>query len=205
VSAVEDKIKSEGISFNEALLEVHQGFGNKTTVGYTNIIDFEKALFVDDKGFKAFTRNKQKTIAKKNRMRFWSIFKQMIMSSKFLLEYGLYILLVLIAYQYKPKAALMISLIALVLPELLKLKYVFKKGVRYSLSASMVGGISSAILCLQSGLVNFYKDEFTFNDVVDYRYVICFYILLYSLFRANYNLYKEVLSTTINRYNLLMS
>ena len=29
VSAVEDKINNKGVSFNEALLEVHRGFGNQ--------------------------------------------------------------------------------------------------------------------------------------------------------------------------------
>jgi hypothetical protein len=206
VSAVEDKIENEGVSFNEALLEVHRGFGNQfIEFGVPKRQIFEKGLYQSNIGFKKFTKNKQKEISKKNRKRYWVLFKKTILSIRFLLEYALFILLVFAVYQYQPKTALLVALIALVIPELLKFKYVFKKGVRHSLNANMVGLLNSSFLCFQGMIIDFYKDEFTVNGIVDYRYIIGFYMLVYPLTRVSFNLYREVLNITKERYKLLVS
>ncbi|MBC3845719.1 hypothetical protein H8K90_04970 [Winogradskyella echinorum] len=206
VSAVEDKITNDGTSFNEALLEIHKSFGNQfIEFGVSKTEVLTKGLYQSNIGFKKFTRNKQKEIGRKNRKRYWIILKDTLMSVSFFLEYIILILLVLASYQYKPKTALLITLVALVIPELLKFKYVFKKGVRHSLNANMVGLLNSSFLCFQGLILDFYKEEFTFNGVVDYRYIICFYLLVYPLTRASFNLYKEVLNTVKARYKLLIS
>ncbi|WP_299098130.1 hypothetical protein [uncultured Winogradskyella sp.] len=206
VSAVEDKMTNEGISFNEALLDVHRSFGNQfIEFGVSKDKIFEKGLYQSNAGFKKFIRNKQKEIGRKNRKRYWVIFRETFFLQKFILEYIVFILAIFITYQYKPKAAFMIALLALVVPELLKFKYVFKKGVRHSLNANMVGLLNTSFLCFQGMFLDFYKDEFTYNGIIDYRYIICFYVLVYPLVRVSFNLYKEVLNTTKERYKLLIS
>ena len=206
VSAVEDKMTNEGISFNEALLEVHRGFGNQLIKGSIPQSDiWTKGLYQSNIGFKKFIKTKQKEIGRKNRKRYWFIFRETFFSLGFILEYIVFILAIFMTYQYKPKAAFMIALLALVAPELLKFKYVFRKGVRHSLNANMVGLLNTSFLCFQGMLLDFYKDEFTYNGIIDYRYIISFYVLVYPLVRVSFNLYREVLNTTKERYKLLIS
>ncbi|WP_179334012.1 hypothetical protein [Winogradskyella costae] len=206
VSAVEDKITNEGVSFNEALLDVHRGFGNQCIeFGVPKGKIFESGLYQSNIGFKKFTKNKQKEISRKNRKRYWVLLKQTLLSYSFMLEYLLFVMMIFVSYQYKPKTALLVALITLAIPELLKFKYVFRKGVRHSLNANMVGLLNSSFLCFQGAILNFYKDEFTYNGIVDYRYIIGFYVLIYPLTRVSFMLYKEVLNTTKERYQLLTS
>ena len=206
VSAVEDKMTNEGVSFNEALLDIHRGFGNQfIEFGVSKDKIFEKGLYQSNAGFKKFIKNKQKEIGRKNRKRYWVIYRETFFSLGFILEYIVFILAIFMTYQYKPKAAFMIALLALVAPELLKFKYVFRKGVRHSLNANMVGLLNTSFLCFQGMLLDFYKDEFTYNGIIDYRYIICFYVLVYPFVRVSFNLYKEVLNTTKERYKLLIS
>ena len=55
ISAVEDKMTNDGTSFNEALLEVHRGFGNPfIEFGVAKSDVFEKGLYQSNIGFKKF-------------------------------------------------------------------------------------------------------------------------------------------------------
>lgn len=206
VSYVENKIDNEGISFNEALLEVHRGFGNQI-MGFSvhEKKFFEKVLYESNVGFKKFIRNKQKEIGKQNRRQFWIIFRQILLSYQFLVEYMFYMFIIYFCYQYHAKTAFILTLLALALPEFFKIKYVFRKGIRHSLQSNMMGLLTTSFLCFQSGSLSFYKEEFTINGIVNYSYITIAYVMFYPFARASFKHYKLVLKTTIERYNLLIS
>ena len=84
VSSVEDKIDNEGISFNEALLEVHRGFGNQI-MGFSvhKKKFFEKGLYESNIGFKKFIRRKQKEIRRKHWKAYWRTFLPFVFSLRF--------------------------------------------------------------------------------------------------------------------------
>jgi len=101
ISSVEDKIQKKGTSFNQALLEIHEGFGNK--LGHFKTLSFEKSLFYSNKGFKAFTRAKQKEIGRKYRRLYLKGLKDLLISPKFLLEYVLFIVAFYFCYVRKSR------------------------------------------------------------------------------------------------------
>ena len=94
ISAVEDKIEKEGVSFNEALLDVHEGFGNNTKIwGIYNDKLMKSGLYADNKGFKNFTMQKQKELGRKYRKQTLKNLKSNCISIKFLIEYTAIVLL----------------------------------------------------------------------------------------------------------------
>lgn len=76
--------------------------------------------------------------------------------------------------------------------------------VRKSLTANMSGLLASSFLCFQGLILQFYKDEFTVDDITNYTYIICVYISVYPFVRASLNLYTKTLNSVIKRYNLLI-
>jgi len=206
VSAVEDKMTNSSVSFNDALLEVHSGFGNQLIKGSISKDEvWTKGLYQSNIGFKKFIRNKQKQIGRKNRKQYWAVLKQLLGSLNFILEYVLFMGLLYMIYQYNPKTAFIIAIVALVAPDLYKFRYVFKSRVYNSLNANMAGLINCTFICTQGAFISFYKDEFTLSGIVDYSYIICFYALLYPLTRASLNLYRQILKTERERYNLMVA
>lgn len=205
VSAVEDKIHNEGISFNEALLDVHRGFGNQLIKQRTQNQSLSKGLYQSNIGFKKFIKNEQKKVGRKHRRKYWIVLKKLLMSYTFIIEYALLVLLVFIIYQYQPKTAFIISLCAIALPHFYKFRYVFKKSVITSLAANMVDSFSISFLCFQGLILNFYKETFTYQGQLDYSYIIGFYLFLYPFFRAGIANYIKVIDKVRQRYNLLNS
>ena len=207
VSAVEDKIENEGISLNEALLEVHHGFGNRIHNGYSYELDFEKALFIDNKGFKKFTLKKQKEIGRKQRWHYWNTFLPFIISSHFLLELLALILVMWLTYSYFDfKAAFFVLLGAIVISEFSKIFIGgFKKFKSKSLNLQMA--FTFVIFYTQApywflNIFNWY-----FEDMTEKPYIILLIalIVVFVFSRHSLNTYKYTYNIYKKRYDLLIS
>lgn len=206
VSAVEDKIENKGISFNEALLEVHQGFGNRIQNGYTNEINFEKALFIDGKGFKKFTFKKQKEIGRKHRRVYRKTFLSFLLSYQFFLEYILLIILVLTINQFNPKMVFVIAMIACYIPELAKVFFgAFEKANLKSLNMQMAMTNSSLFISLSYFMI--YGFNSYYSGVLDKPYIIItvFCMILFPFLRQSFNCYKSILKENRRHYKMLIS
>ncbi len=204
VSSVEDKITIDGISLNEALLEVHEGFGNRTkTFGVESEKLLKYGLYVDSNGFKVFTRKKQKELSRKYRKINWRHLKSKLSSIKFLIEYIAFVLLFLTIYKFSPKSCFLIGLTVLILPNVYSIYYLIKyKSARKSLSFAMATG--SAMLVWSIYNLSFYILKEYYENTANMPQIIFVGVtcLFYPLVRTNIEVYKEVNKENKNIYNL---
>lgn len=204
VSAVEDKTENEGVSFNEALLEVHRGFGNQfKEFGIEKGKIFEKGLYQSNIGFKKFTRQKQKELGNKYRKITWKQLKMMLGSLKFLLEYITFILLFVSIYKFWPKSCFLAGLLVLILPTMYSAYYSIKdKSTRKSLSFAMATGSAMLVWALYN--LSFYILKDNYENVAAMPHIIFVVItcLSYPLVRANIAVFTIVYKENKKNYNL---
>jgi hypothetical protein len=204
VSAVEDKIANEGISFNEALLDVHRGFGNQfMEFGVIKSDVFEKGLYQSNIGFKKFIRNKQKEIGRKYRKITWKHLKIKLASIQFLLEYIGFILLFVSIYKFSPKSCFLIGLLVLILPNIYSSYYYFKdKSTRKSLCFGMATG--SAMMVWSIYNLSFYILKENYEIVANIPHIIFVIVtcLFYPLVRVNIEVYRKVYNENKTIYTL---
>ena len=207
VSAVEDKLENDGTSFNEALLEVHHGFGNRIHNGYTYNLDFEKALYIDNKGYKKFTFKKQKEIGKKQRRLYRKTFLPFLFSWQFLIELLTLILLTFTIYQYfGHKPALFLLLAAVAVTEFSKLALGgFKTFKNKSLNIQMTLTMVVFFTQISYWLLNVFNWYYEGSGSKPYFVLFIGMFLVFTLSRHCYNTYKKTYETYKNRYALLRS
>jgi len=206
VSSVENKMETQGVSFNEALLEVHHGFGNRIHNGYTYDLDFKKTLYIDHKGFKKFTLKAQKEMGRQHRKRFWNTFPKFLISFQFLIEFLIIIGVVFIVHQYSPKTAFIIALVTCFLPEILKVFFgVFDRSNRKSLKMQVAVNLSSLFMCLSYLLMTVFNSYY--EDMAHKPYVIMtiIFICLFPFIRHGLNTYKEIFKENKEKYTLMCS
>ena len=207
VSAVEDKIEKEGISFNEALLDVHQGFGNKTKIwGVYNDKLMKSGLYADNKGFKSFTMLKQKELGRKYRKQTWRQLKSNCISFKFLIEYAAIVLLFFTVFQYFPKAFIIIGLLVLMIPQLVVFCYTIKdKSTWKSLSFNIASSSAMFLWTIYNMGIYIFKDYY--EDVINKPYIIFVVItcLCYPFIRTLISVYINVYKKHKGTYNLKFS
>ncbi|WP_296315208.1 hypothetical protein [Winogradskyella sp. UBA3174] len=204
VSAVEDKIVNNGISFNEALLEVHRGFGNQfIEFGVAKSDVFEKGLYQSNIGFKKFIRQKQKEVGRKYRKITWKHLKIKFTNIQFLIEYIAFVLLFISIYKFSPKSSFLIGLLVLILPNIYSVYYFFKdKSARKSLSFSMATG--SAMFLWSMYNLSFYILKESYESVANIPYIIFVLVtcLFYPLVSVNIEVYRKVYKENKKIYNL---
>ncbi len=204
VSSVEDKITNKGTSFNEALLEVHRGFGNQfIEFGVPKSEIFEKGLYQSNIGFKKFTRKKQKELGGKYRKITWKHLKTKLTSFKFMIEYIAFVLLFVSIYKFSPKSCFMVGLLILILPNIYSIYYSIKdKSTRKSLSFAMATG--SAMLVWTMYNLAFYILKEYYENAANMPHIIFVVItcLFYPLVRTNIEVYKEVYNENKDIYKL---
>ena len=204
VSAVEVKIVNDGISFNEALLEVHRGFGNQfIEFGVPKDKIFEKGLYQSNIGFKKFTRKKQRELGRKYRIQSWKNAKRQLSDSFFLLEYICFIIFFLILYQFLPNYTFLTGLLVLMVPTFFSAYYSVKdKSTRKSLSFAMA--VSSAMLGWTLYNLGFYimKDYYGSVDEMPHIIFVVIPCLFYPFIKGSIKVYKQVYLNNKFNYNL---
>jgi len=194
VSAVEDKIENEGISFNEALLDVHQGFGNRTkTFGIYNDKLMKSGLYADNKGFKKFMLQKQKELGRKYRIKTWKDLKNNFKSFKFFVEYVAIVLLFFTVFQYFSKAFVIIGLLVLMIPQFIVFYYTIKdKSTWKSLSFNIASSSAMFLWSMYNLGVVIFKDYY--EGVTNKPYIIFVIIvcLCYPFIRTLTSVYIKV-------------
>ena len=206
-SAVEEKIEKEGISFNEALLEVHQSFGNSTEVyGIYHGKLLKEGLYADNNGFKKFERQKQKSIGRKLRKAHWQELKNLMFTPKFLLEFTAFGIISYYGFNFYPKVSSTLVLGLLMLPLFFSALHSIKDKVsKRSLNITMSSGIIMLAWSLYNMvfqlLVMLNKDQ----DNKPYYILFIAAILLYPIMRSStntylkyYNKYKTIFSKLTN-------
>ncbi|WP_282030253.1 hypothetical protein [Winogradskyella eximia] len=205
VSAVEDKMTNDGISFNEALLEIHHKFGNRIHNGYTYRLDFNKAIFIDNKGFKKFTLKKQKEIRRKHWNTYWRTFLPFVFSFRFLIEYIVLGFFTFIGYQYSIKSGLLVLISGVIISEFTKLFYGgLKKFKSKSLNIQMAVASSLLMTQIPFWIMTLFNSHY--EDVESKPYYILFVIftLLFIMSRHGLNNYINIYRTYKERFALLM-
>lgn len=207
VSAVEDKIETEGISFNEALLDVHKGFGNQSiTFGISKTEVFDKGLYQSNNGFKKFKRQKQKELGRKYRLQTWLALKKQLKSFNFLVEYAAVILLLFTVFKYYPLMAAVSGLVILFIPYSYSCVYYFKnKATRKSLSIAMVGNFGFFLFSMYNlgfQLCNMYFEKGEPKPYILFLLATC---ITYPILRAQLEVYIKVYTETLKVYNLKRS
>ncbi|WP_225035896.1 hypothetical protein [Winogradskyella sp. SM1960] len=204
VSAVEDKMANDGISFNEALLEIHRGFGNQfIEFGVSKDRIFEKGLYQSNIGFKKFTRNKQKELGRKYRKMTWNHLKTKFFTFKFWLEYIAVILSFITIYQIKPELSFLIGLLVLILPTIYSAYYTFKdKSTRKSLNFAMA--TSSAMLVWSMYNLSYYilKENYENAASMPDGFFVIVACLFYPMIRTNIDVYRKVYEENKKSFSL---
>ncbi|WP_452603034.1 hypothetical protein [Pontimicrobium sp. MEBiC06410] len=207
ILAVEYKITNEGISFNEALIEVHKGFGNTAnTYGVSLTSIFNKALYSDNKGFNKFTLSKQKELGRKLRKQIWRTVLDNFKTPKFLLEYIVIIFSLFIVFQNSEKAALILGVAFVFVPYTYILLYgVNKKFIRKSLNMSLVTNqLFGLVMLVQLPLntMNLFYDK---GEPKPYIIFIIMIFVLYPFVRASIDTYLKTANKYKTYYKLMHS
>ncbi|NRD18509.1 hypothetical protein HNV08_00500 [Winogradskyella eckloniae] len=207
VSAVEDKMTNDGISFNEALLDVHRSFGNQfIEFGVSKDKIFEKGLYQSNAGFKKFIRNKQKEIGRKHRKAYWKTFVPFITSIRFFVELLLLAIVTFVAYQYSIKAGLFAIMSGIFISEFTKLFYGGLKKFK-SKSLNIQSAVASSLLLTQLPywLIMLFNWNFENAEVKPYYILFCLFALLFVFSRHSVNNFIKIYNTYNERYKLLIS
>jgi len=206
VSAVEDKITIDGISFNEALLEVHRGFGNQLIKGsIPKDKVWTKGLYQSNIGFKKFIRQKQKEIGRKHRIFYRKTFFSFLSSKQFIFEFLALIIVVYSIYQYNPKTAFIVSMVACVTPELIKLGIgSFEKANRKSLNMQMAMATGSLFMSINYFFIGGFNSYFEEVIPKPYYIITIFYLILFPLLRHSLNCYRKSLIENRKDYKLMV-
>lgn len=207
VSAVEDKITNDGISFNEALLEVHKSFGNQfIEFGVSKDRIFEKGLYQSNIGFKNFVKQKQKEIRRKNFRSYWRSFLPFVFSFQFLIEFIILALITYMCYQFSAKAGLLVLISGIVIAEFVKLLYGgLKKFKSKSLNIQLAIASSLLITQIPYWIMMLFNDHY--EDVQTKPYYILFIIFALMLIFSRHSLsnYITIYKRYKTRYELLIS
>jgi hypothetical protein len=207
VSSVEDKINNEGLSFEEAMLQVHRGFGNQLIRGrISQHNDWTKGLYQANNGFRRFIKNKQKEIARKHRRLFWKTLPKFLVTPKFMIEFVMLLLITSFTYQFNPKAAAILACLACYLMEFSKLfLWVFNKAGKRSLRVQMSANLGMLFFSFSyvtiAGFGSYYEDVV----VKPYIFLVLLFICLFPLLRHAYGLFHSVLRDNSREYKMLVS
>ncbi len=206
-SSVEEKIENEGISFNEALLDVHKSFGNSTEVyGIYHGKLLKEGLYADNNGFKKFERQKQKSIGRKLRKAHWQELKNLMFTPKFLLEFAAFGIISYYGFNFYPKVTSTLVLGLLMLPLFFSAIHSIKdKASKRSLNITM----SSGIIMLAWSLYNMVFQLFVMinKDEENKPYYILFLtaMLLYPIMRSSINTYLKCYTNYKNLFSKLIN
>ena len=204
VSAVEDKITTKGISFNEALLEVHRGFGNQfIRFGVHENEIFEKGLYQSNIGFKKFTRRKQKEVGRKYRILTWTYIKEQLASPIFILEYIAFIGLFLGFCNLFPKYTFLFGLLILIIPNIYSIYlYIKDKTTRKSLSYGMATSSTMLSWTLYNLVFYILKDYYGTTEQMPHIIFVIITCVFYPFIRATIKVYRKVYNETKADYKL---
>jgi len=207
VSAVEDKMTNDGVSFNEALLEVHRGFGNQfIEFGVPKAKIFETGLYQNNNGFKKFTRKKQKEIGRKHRKAYWKSFLPFVFSIRFFLEFLTLIIVSFITYQYNVKSGLFVLMFAIIISEFTKLFYGgLKKFKSKSLNIQLAVSTSLLVTQMPYWLMMLFNWNYEGVETKPYYILFVLFALLFIISRHSLNNFINIYNTYKERFALLMS
>jgi hypothetical protein len=99
VTTVEEKL-TKGVSFDDAMIEVHKSFGNKMTMFWNSGIEY--GIFANGLGYKSLQEDKIKNLHKNYRRLVKQEFITFFKSLNLLIIYGVLIVFFIILYQILP-------------------------------------------------------------------------------------------------------
>lgn len=207
VVAVEEKMQQSDALFKEALIEVVDGFGNKTKKRYVLNKDNTQwilaGMFSDGVGFRKLQEEKQKQIGKKYSKIYWNTFLNQFKSILFYLQFMVYILSLCILYQYSPKLATFAAFILLFLPLVwLIFDSLIKEFTRNSLHLQMVLWTFLIYTTSFSLITNGYN--MFFDEKMKFIWMISILIFLFPFVRISLLRYREVHQTIKKYYQLTL-
>lgn len=187
-SAVEEKMSMQNISFIEALAIVHREFGNQLMPPkYQGEYYLEKSLYQANNAFKKHIKEKQKELDRKYRKGFAMTIKKQFYSFNFYLQTVLLTFVIFTIYTYSQKAALLsvffflIGLEAVKFVEFFKNYSFFKNALQFNVALLSTGLFYSS----QFYIIKGYESLFSSKELIDYNWLLAFYILLFVFLRAS--------------------
>jgi hypothetical protein len=208
VSSVEDKMSTDNLTFQEALLQVHRGFGNQliNMSRHSKHYEWTTGLYQANNGFKKFTRNKQKEIGRKYWHQFWTSLPEFLKSPRFLIEFSLMLLLVFFMYQYSPKLAAVFAAVTCYGLEFSKIIFaIIKRSGRKSLRVQMGANISmlffSCAYFAMAGFGNYYKETLE----KPYILLVLLFLFCFPFIRHSLQVFIGIVNMNDKQYRLLIS
>lgn len=204
INAVEDLMKQEGYSFNEALLEVHRGFGNQLIEKSIPPKDFlVKGLYQSNNGFKRLMKEKQIQGQKKLSRQIRALTFESFKSPAIYVEFIILGLFTWMLYLQSMKAATFILFGVMIIPFLITGFLTLKeKMIRKSLLVNHMAMINLGIF---APLNIFFNTNSVFNVIenktIIFYVFLCFFMLAYPFLRAQLVLFFKMRSTYKEHFN----
>lgn len=187
-SAVEEKMSIQNVSFIEALAIVHREFGNQLMPPkYEGVYYLEKSLYQANNGFKKHIKEKQKELGVKYRKGFAIVIKKQFYSFNFYLQIVLLAFVIFTIYTYSQKAALLSVFFFLIGLEVMKFVEFFKNysflknALQFNVALVFTGMFYSS----QFYIIKGYESLFSSKELIDYKYLLVFYVLMFVFLRAS--------------------
>ncbi len=136
VNTVESKME-KGISFDDAMIEVHKNFGNSMKMFWNTGAEY--SIFANSNGYKNLIRSKKRELTKKTRNLVFKEFKDFFRSFKNLTFLLIIVLFIIKMYTIlDPKIFMRINVLSLLIPILIYLIIVvryYKKNLSFALES----------------------------------------------------------------------
>lgn len=198
VSAVEDIMKVEGISFNEALLDVHRSFGNQLIEGSIPKKDlFIQGLYQSSNGFKRLLKEKQIQGQKKFSKQTRNLALESLKNPAIYFEFLILGLLTWIVYVQSLKTATFVLFGVLVIPFLIVAFLTIKeKMIRKSLLVNQMAMVSIGLFAPLNILLN----TNSFLNIIEnkdilFLFFLAFFMVAYPIVRAQLLLFLKMRSS----------
>lgn len=198
---IEKLLNTEQISFNEALIKVHKNFGN--CVFYESGISLKEQLYQNNTGYKRLLKNRQKTISKILREAYLDELKSFFQSAKYVIEFILFMVMLVMFYAYNPKISVIIGVAFLLFIEIYKqIKLWRNKGFKNSVFAAPLSSVSSLVISSVYPILELLK-----YFVGEHVYYFCAAIccgLLFLLSRVSLLVFNKVYTKNSKEFKLYM-
>ncbi len=208
VTAIEEKITKEALSFDEALKEITISFGNDIKQGYVLNKDNTKWVkstkYATGEGFEKLQREKRKLIGKKHFKAYWRQVLSMFLSMQFYIEFILMIISIVVISKYSEKLALTVGFLYLFYP-FFAIIYKSIKGEVPKKSLHINMAMIGVFLWVNLfGLVpNAYKSFY--DEKMGFQLFALMLILLFPFIRASFIRYNKVCKEYKKYYDLVLN
>ncbi len=188
VNTVESKM-DEGVSFDDAMIEVHQSFGNSMKMFWNTGV--EHSIFANGNGYKNLIQNKKKELLKKYRNLMFKEFKSFFRSFKNIMLIIVFILIEIKLYALlDSKTFMRVNVLSILIPLLVYI-YIFIRYYKKNLSFALESIPGQLIIPFVFASTVFRIEKTDIPDYISYLIIVGYLIISSIWFFSGLKVYRE--------------